>query len=219
MSIDQSPETTSEAPVTDPEAPWGRRPDGTPYKRDPAAFAHLRGKPFGSSNGMGRAPTKRGAPAAPGKPVKRPSVASPLKHDAAGYAARFRKGIMAAAKVVARRRPVPGALIAVQSASLADSWGEVAVEYPKLGRLMDRLSKGTVLSDAIGGTMQLTLMIAYTEGMLRGTWLEDIVADAVHESMRKFMDAEEFADFRERAEKAEAERAAQAARAEAADAS
>lgn len=179
----QGPEDPTMAAV-DPEAPFGRRPDGTPYKRDPKAFDHLRGKPFGSLNGQGKPPSPRSAK---GSTARRASVdATPLKHDADGYAGKFRRGFQTVAKMFARKAPVPGAIVYMRAPEMAEAWGRVAVSYPKFGRLVDRWGKTGDLSEAISSTLMTAAMVAHSAGYTKGTFLEPLLDGAVHELLDAF---------------------------------
>jgi len=197
---DQGPEATEDtmAGAADPEAPFGRRKDGSPYKRDPGPFAHLRGRPFGSLNGQGgKAPAPRKAVAS-GKP--RASVDGPLKHDAEGYAGKIARAFRGVASFLAPRAPVPAAIVAVRSADMAEAWGKVAVSYPKLGRLIDRMSVGGDLSTAVGSTLTTLIMVAHTGGYTKGLWFDDMIADAVQEALNEFATSAEHAAARARME-------------------
>jgi len=192
--------------VKDPDAPYGRRPDGTPYKRDPGPFTHLRGKPFGSVNGQ--APARRGAAKATPKP--RATLAAP-KLDAAGYGGKIARGFRSLAKLASRRAPAPAAIIAVRSDQMAEAWGRVAVSYPKFGVFIDRLGKGGDLSDAIGGTVLTLAMIAHVQGLTQGTPLADLLDDAVGEVLHTFATSDEFGGLRDKMAKAAEARAASVA--------
>lgn len=191
--------TSDPTTAAETEAPFGRRPDGTPYKRDPGPFAHLRGLPFGSNRAAPAAPKPRAAGS--GKPAKRATVAGPPLLDAAGYAAKFTTGIRSVAKMLSKRAPVPAAIVAVRSADMADAWGRVAVAYPKFGRFVDRASKGGDLSEAIGSTALTLAMLAHVGGYTKGTFLEDLLEDAVISALQEFDTAEEFGGMRERIER------------------
>lgn len=188
MSTDQGPEATTD----DPEAPFGRRPNGAPYKRDPSAFAHLRGRPFGSLNGQ--TPPSRRERRAAGKARPRAAInTTPLAHDAEGYAAKFKRGFRGMAKMLSRKAPVPAAIVAVRSQDMADAWGRVAVTYPGFGRLVDKFSKGTDLSNAVGSTLTTLMMVAHVGGYTKGLWFADLIEDAVNEAMNTFAESPEFA--------------------------
>lgn len=167
----------AESPVKDPAAPYGRKPDGTPYRRDPAPFAHLKGKPFASQNGKASA-TKP----LDGK-VKRAKIDSPPAGTAEDYRKKFRRGFLALARMTARKAPATAIVVAVRADDMAESWGKVAVAYPKVGRLVDRFGKGSDLSEAISGTVLTAALIAHGQGLTRGTpigdWLEDVLVDVV----------------------------------------
>lgn len=194
MSDDQSPEAPEPgATAPDPEAPWGRKPDGTPYKRDPAAFAHLRGQPFGSLNGKG--PQKRTSKST-GKPRASAAGAESLAMDAAGYRGRIRRFFLTGAKMLSRRAPVDAALVAVRADSMAEAWGRVAVSYPKFGRFLDRAGKGGDLSDAIGGTLMTAAMIAHVHGLTHGTPFGMMIEELVDQALAEFADSPEFAGMR-----------------------
>jgi hypothetical protein len=208
MSIDQAPETVES--TVDPDAPFGRRADGSAYKRDPGPFQHLRGKPFGSSatSSGGSAPTKRTGGSS-GKPRASAAPPPPLKQDAQGYAAKFQKGFHRIAQALARKAPVPAIIIAVRAPEMAESWGEVAVAYPKVGRFVDRLSKTSVLGDAIGSTGLTVLLIAHGQGLTQGTPFGDYLEDEMQELIAKFEASEQFDKMKTRMN--EAENARQAA--------
>lgn len=195
----QSPENREETPTVaaDPDAPWGYKPDGTPYKRDPSAFDRLRGKPFGSQNGA--APPRR-ATASSGKPRASSAGPAPLAHDAKGYAAKFGRVFRAGAKWLSKKAPVDGAIVAVRAPEMAEAWGRVAVSYPKFGRLVDRFGKGGDLSDAIGGTLATALMIAHAHGLTAGTPLEGWLDEVVNETLQTFSTSPDFAGMREKME-------------------
>lgn len=188
--------TEPTSPAKDPDAPYGRKPDGTPYRRDPAPFAHLKGKPFASANGQAK-PAASGAKSSDSKP-KRASVQSPPAGTADDYRKKIGRGFKALARSLSRRAPVPAIVLAVRADDMAESWGKVAVAYPKLGRAIDRLGKGSDLSDAISGTLLTAALIAHGQGLTRGTpigdWLEDIMMDVVE----RFQNSDEFAKMRER---------------------
>jgi hypothetical protein len=188
MTTDAAPAS----PVRDPEAPYGRKPDGTPYKRDPAPFAHLKGRPFASANGAAKA-----LKASDTKP-KRASVESAPAGTAEDYRKKFRRGFQAIARVSARRAPGAAVVLAVRADDMAESWGKVAVAYPKVGRLVDRFGKGSDLSEAISGTVLTAALIAHGQGLTAGTplgdWLEDVMMDV----LERFETSAEFAKLRER---------------------
>lgn len=211
MSPDQSPETTPEdGPVSDPLAPWGHNPrTGKPYQRDPAPFAKLRGKPFGSQNGAPSpsAPKPRGKSSS-GRPRAAASTA-PLKLDVAGYAAKFTAGFRAFGKAVCRKAPYPGIIIATRAGDMGEAWGKVAVSYPKVGRLVDKLSKGGDLSEAVGSTGLTLLLCAHAAGLTKGNPLmEDLLTDAMESTLKRFEESTEFDTMKRRME--EAAHAAQA---------
>lgn len=206
--------TDQVGPATDADAPFGRRPDGTPYKRDPGPFAHLRGLPFGANRtGVGpSAPKPRGDAKAPSKPTKRATIAGPPLLDAAGYATKFTTGFRSLAKMLSKRAPVPAAIVAVRSTDMAEAWGRVAISYPKFGRFIDRASKGGDLSEAIGSTAITLAMLAHVGGYTKGTFMEDILEDAVLTALQEFETGDEFGGMRERIERRmlQAKREAQA---------
>jgi hypothetical protein len=181
----------------DPEAPFGRRPNGVAYKRDPSAFAHLRGKAFGSMNGNPKAPTPRGAAKA-SKPRASATPKAPPKLDAAGYAKKFQNGFMGLAKFVSRKAPDAGIILAVRSEDMSEPWGRVAVSYPRVGRAVDVLTKGGDLGDAVGSTVLTVGMIALSMGLLKDTPLGDLLEEAVIETMQTFAESDEFAKMRDK---------------------
>ncbi len=180
----------AESPVKDPEAPYGRKPDGTPYRRDPAPFAHLKGKPFASQNGKPAAPK-----ALEGK-AKRAKIDSPPAGTPEDYRKKFRRGFLGLARVLARRSPGPAVIVAVRADDMAESWGKVAVAYPKIGRLVDRLGKGTDLSDAISGTLLKAALIAHGQGLTANTPVGDFLEDILQDVLQKFMENPEFESIR-----------------------
>lgn len=182
----QGPENTAEestVTAVDPEAPYGRRPDGSPYKRDPGPFKHLRGRPFGSNSGAAKPPAPRASSA---KPKPRASVDGPLASDAEGYKAKFTKLFRTGAKFLARKSPTPAAIVYMRAPEMADAWGRVAVSYPKFGRLVDRFGKTGDLSEAISSTVTTALMVAHTAGLTKGTWVEPLIDEAVHDLLDRF---------------------------------
>lgn len=180
----QGPEETGSV-AADPEAPWGRRRDGTPYKRDPSPFAHLRGRPFGSANGKGGKPPAPRTAAPAGK--KRASLDGPLKLDAAGYGAKFSKWIRGGARALARKSPTPAAIVWMRSDEMGDAWGQVAVSHPKLGRFVDTFGKSSDLGVAITSTLHTAVLVAHSAGLTKGTWMAPYLDEAVMELLDSFM--------------------------------
>jgi hypothetical protein len=197
MSEEQLP-----AEPADPAAPYGRRPDGTPYKRDPGPFVHLRkGTPvFGRNNTTAegaKAPERRPT-AGKAKPAPRATVKEPPKHTAAQYRDKIEVWIRTGAGVLSKRQPVPAAIVAVRAEEMAKAWGEVAIAYPAVGRFIDRTTTGGVLANALTSTGTTLVMIAHLGGYTKGLPFYDLIDDAVSEALDKFATGAEFARMRER---------------------
>jgi hypothetical protein len=129
-------ETITEAPEPKPiDAPWGLKPDGTPYKRNPAAY--LNRAPRGSKSGGGAsAPAKRA-----GRPTRtalsngerRTRVADLLTIPASG---------LAMAGSLLGSRPLIADSIVIESATdpLAKAVADCADTEPAIARIVDTLT-------------------------------------------------------------------------------
>jgi hypothetical protein len=193
----QSPEHVDEplpGMPPDPEAPYGRKADGTPYKvpseqreRLAAKLAAGRERARAAS---GKAPSKRAS--SNGKSRPRAAVTDAAM-DAAGYAQKIGRGLRMVAKGLSRRAPVDAAIVAVRADDMAEAWGRVAVTYPRFGAVVERFGKGGDLSDAIGGTLVTLAMLAHVHGLTQGLPIADMIAEAVDDTLETFATSEEFA--------------------------
>lgn len=161
--------------TTDPDAPWGYKPDGTPYKRDPSAFDHLRGKPFGTKASDAKAMDQ----ARTGKPPRRRERVkdtTPPAESEAHYAKTIRGWAAWGGKgLIARGNPEPGKVgpkfadagfaLVVQADELGEAWGKMAIAHPKLGRTIDKLEKGSDASRAASALGMTAVMMARGLGL------------------------------------------------------
>jgi hypothetical protein len=75
---------------------------------------------------------------------------------------------------VGRRRRRAGVVLAVQGPRLAEAWGQVAVDYPRFGAMLDRIGPAGGLSDALVLTAMTAGMLAADAGILAGTPAEAV---------------------------------------------
>jgi hypothetical protein len=144
--------------VQDASAPWGINPaTGKPYRRDPAPFAHLRRDP-----------------AAPKTKTTAAPAAKPDAEDkaAARYSKRIAGWLRGLIRLIKSRDQIDAAVVAIQAPKLADAWGRVAVDYPRLGALIDRVGPGGSLSEAASLTLLTAGVILARHGLLGGTPVE-----------------------------------------------
>lgn len=151
---DAPAQTAAVAPAT-PDAPWGINPrTGQPYKRDPALFAHLRGKPRGTASR--RARRRPPAPAGPTAPA--PSRPAGAKRPAYGK----RVAEIGALGLVLVPDPVDREIVARQLTDLGPIVDRLAADSPAVAAFLDRY-----LINVTGGAwLELAMWGAVTGGML-----------------------------------------------------
>ncbi len=127
-------------PMTDPEAPWGRKPNGAPYKVDPSRYANRVNNGGRRKAGTPRPPNKRATPGkggGAGRPDYATAISGLFQLGAAGIAMAGRAlkmpALMAdAAAVAVHQGPVALALgdMAMDNAAFAAVLDKVAVAGP-----------------------------------------------------------------------------------------
>lgn len=188
----------------DPEAPWGRRADGTPYKRDPGPFAHLRGKPFGTKSSEAKSQDR----AKIGNPPKqrKPKDNTPPSRTAGEYARLIAKGVTGVGMSVetrGERGAGVGMVLKLQADQLGDAWGVMAVKHPRLGRTIDKAVDLDDTGRAIATVGQTFAMVARASGMIPdGHPLAKIIDGMVVSAVERYAEAhpEEFARMKTKAE-------------------
>jgi hypothetical protein len=183
-----------------PDAPWGYHPKtGKPYRRDPAAFAHLRGRPFGAS-----APADKKSATTVNKPVRRAAKVkdtTPPKGTPMDYARKISKGAdVAGAGLMTRGESgmAAGLVLRVSADQLGMVWGPVAVSKPKIGRGIDKLTAQSEMSLAVGTTMGTFAMMARAAKIIPdkhpiAKFIDKMIVDAVEKYEANH--PEEFADM------------------------
>jgi hypothetical protein len=150
------------------EAPWGYKPDGTPYKRNPAPFAHLKGKAFGTKSSEAKAMDQA---ALPGKPPKARRVkdTTPPKHSKDWYAEKISTAMDVAGSGLALRgdrAKGAGLMLRINADELGKVWGPVAVSKPIVGRTIDKLTTQSEVGLAVGTSVGTLAMMARATGIV-----------------------------------------------------
>lgn len=148
---DQAPATDTAPAAPDPEAPFGRREDGTPYKRDPKFFAHLRGQ--GGRN------TKKRTPAG-AKPAG-PAPSRPARAGKPDYAKRIvQLGALALPLIPnVTDRKITEMMLPGWAASVE----RLALTYPAVAQLLDRL---LLAGDGAGPAVDFVLTTVTCGGLM-----------------------------------------------------
>lgn len=153
----------------DPEAPYGRRPDGTPYKRDPAWRAKLASTLASAraSKGAQKAPTRSrtakaaGAPKPAGKSASvdyRPGVKGLLQIPA------FALGLMG--KFVHPAYALDSATITLHADSVAEALHQTALEHDQVAAILDRALAIGPAGALLGALLPLGLQIMANHGKI-----------------------------------------------------
>ncbi len=154
--------------IVDPEAPYGRKANGQPYKRDPRPFEHLRGMPFGTKPAAARALKSPGRPPRP-RGERRPKDTTPPARSAEEYTGLIAKGAaMVGGGMMGRagRAADAGLALKLNADELGDALGPVAVSHPRIGRVIDRVVTQGETSRAIGALAQTAAMMARMAGII-----------------------------------------------------
>lgn len=163
LDQDQAPEGLS----VDPEAPYGRRADGTPYKRDPAWRAKLADtlaaaraskgsqKPPGRSRSAKPSTGAKTAPKASGVDY-RPGVKGLLQIPA------FALGLMG--KFVHPAYSLDSATITLHADSVAEAIHQTAMEHDQVAAILDRALAIGPAGALLGALLPLGLQIMANHG-------------------------------------------------------
>lgn len=179
-----TPTFTEPGAATD-DAPFGRKPDGTPYKRDPAQYATRTGRKRGE-----------GAPAAPGK------RSTPNKSNTAGKTQARAQAVFEALSIpvaglamagqAAGSKPLIADAIVVGKASpqIAMAIAQVADQDDRVARLVDSLVQtgpyAALFTALLPVVVQLganhSAKFAQAGAMLGAKSVDDIVAEATEQN-------------------------------------
>jgi hypothetical protein len=145
-----------EPPAEDPEAPYGRRPDGTPYKRPAEWRAKL-------GDALNRGRRTQAAKAPPRKAAKKPAT------GAAG-AVDYRPGVTAllqlpafALGLVGRYRPafaLDAATITLHTPGLAEAVHQTALVDERLAMVLEKVLQAGPYGALLGALLPVALQIA-----------------------------------------------------------
>lgn len=156
------------------EAPWGINPKtGKPYKADPEKMRGLRGLRTAKSSDGPKAPTPRGQ-----TPPKPPTAA-----NLSTYAGKFRSWFRFLTRFAGARNQVDGLIMTAQAEALAQAWGQVAVDYPKFGRFIDRTGGIGSLGEAVSLTVMTAGMVAANHGLLDNSPVGELFAGMIEETL------------------------------------
>lgn len=192
-SVDEDQDVT-----TDPAAPYGRRPDGTPYKRDPAQMARIR-----AARGAGSAGARKGGPA-PARPSRTagPAVKGSPKKSRPQYGKSVASAVVTGANAMLTD-PVERAIMRHQGARLALIVDRLLDEDPRLLQWVERLrlrmaggAKGEAVAWVAGTGMLMAVHRGYRHPVLVGMFggaLEQIQAEAVAHEQQQAADRAELA--------------------------
>lgn len=170
--------------TVDREAPYGRRPDGTPYKRDPEQMRRIR-----ESRGSGAGISRKAGPA-PARPSRPASTAGkpPPKKARSAYGAGVARAVVNGANLMFAD-PVERAIMRHQGVKLAVIVDRMLDEDPRLLQWIERLrlrmaggAKGEALAWMAGTGGLLAVHRGYKHPLLAmafGAALEQIHVEAV----------------------------------------
>lgn len=151
--------------TTDPDAPWGRRADGTPRAKP--------GRPAGTPN------TGPRRPAPPRASVPPPRPAAPRKPKAKQVAGPdYRAGINGLFQLVAAPLAMAGikndsaaadaAALTVYGPGIADALHDLAVERPEVAALLERILSAGPYGALIAAVLPLVVQLLTNHGVLPG---------------------------------------------------
>lgn len=184
-------DTDVQEDTVDPDAPYGRRPDGTAYKRDPEQMRRIR-EARGGAGGR-RRPSPAGP--APARPSRAPTAGKPAaKKQQVRYGAGIAKAIVNGSNLLLSD-PVEQAIMRHQGAQLAAILDRVLDEDPRLLQWVERIrtrfaggAKGELAAWAAGTGGLLAVQRGYRHPLLVlvfGSVLEQCKADAlVHQQQQ-----------------------------------
>lgn len=214
---------TVDVDQADPEAPYGRRPDGTAYKRDPEQMRRIR-EARGSSSGRAR---KTGAAPRPASPRGTTAAAKPAaKKTQVRYGAGIARAIVSGSNLLLQD-PVERAIMRHQGAQLAVIVDRLLEEDPRLLQWAERIRSkwtGGAKGELAAWTVATGGMVAVQRGyrhplmvLAFGGVIEQCQAEAILHEQQQAEDRAAMAVLMEQYEREQREYVAQATAAMAAD--
>jgi hypothetical protein len=197
-----------QAATPDPDAPWGRKADGTPYKRDPDVMRRVREQRFKR--------TRPGTPpraASPARPSQKAGTAGTRKRDDRKYGTTVAKWFVRGSDMLLQD-PVEKHIVRTQSVQLAVIVDRVLDEDPRLMVWIERLRlrlAGGAKGELLGWGATTGLLVAMNRGykhpllsMALGGVLETIQVDAVRYEQAQAEDRRKMAEMMEEIAREEA---------------
>lgn len=151
-----------DAETDDPEAPYGRKPDGTPYKRSSETRARL-------AANLSRGRARRGATAvkAPGKIAGRKPTAANVKYrDGVEMLLAIPKTVLSMLGQRSRACALDAMTLDVHGPKLADAVQDAADNDERIAQALDKILAVGPYGELIGAVLALGTQMAYNHGRL-----------------------------------------------------
>jgi hypothetical protein len=148
------PEPTA---APDPEAPFGRKRDGTPYKRDPAQYASRRGKPVGGGRRRRSSASSSTSGGGSRRTDYRPALGALVQMVAAPLAVAGQRSPAALADAAA---------LAIHGPAVVEAVNDIAQEQPAVARVLDRLAKVGPYGALLTAVAPLAVQMLVNHGMI-----------------------------------------------------
>jgi hypothetical protein len=183
-----TPDPTPPAPPRqrDPEAPYGRKPDGTPYKVDPSVYAK---RDANRKARKGKAPgTGTTAPAPPRKPTTGQARQAPKRPDyrtGIVQLCSLPAGVLVAAGGTLGRRDLlaDGATISYYAPGVADALQGLADNDPRVAAVLDKVLSAGPYGALVAALVPMFAQVAANHGLIKpgamGTTDPDTLVSAV----------------------------------------